>query len=751
MKQDNSQVPALMSAAVVEDQDELDLGQLFSVLWAGRWVIVLFTFVACLLGITYLISARPIYEANGLVQVEQDGKNMNRAMGELASLFGAPMETEAEIQILRSRMVLNKVVDNLNLLVRAEPAYFPIFGSFIARKRGGGTTGTLAEPLFGNGYAWSSEKLEVGTFEVPPTWLGQTFTVVATSQNGFELSDPEGVPVLSGKVGEVASADTPYGRIVFFVRELVGNPGTRYSVTKNARADVLAGLGDSLNVSEQGKQSGVIKLSVEWASAATAADIVRQIQDAYVRQNVERRSAEAAQSLEFLQQQLPEIKGRVDAAQAKLNNYQSRQGSVDVNKETELVLEQSVSIETKRLELMGQRQQAIQRFTPQHPVVQALDAQIRSLETEQGAIKKRTEMLPETQQEVLSLMRDLEVNTQIYTSLLNSSQELQVAKAGTVGNVRIIDYPMVPSKKSKPKSALVAAISVLLGSALGIGYIFLRKALFRGVDNPDDVERLFGLPTYAAIPYTTSQTRIVGALRRKQVGQQLLAEIEPDNVAIEALRSLRTSLQFALLEAPNNLIMFTGPTAGLGKSFISMNLACVLAKSGKRVIVVDGDLRRGRLHKYFAALAAPGVTDFVAGNADLKSILRDTSVANLRLVTNGTSPPNPSELLLHDRFLQLMETLSQSADFVIIDTPPVLPVTDASVIGRMAGCVLLVLKEGAHPMRSVEETVRRLRQGGVQVKGTVFNQVGQRGGGYYGYYYSSYGYTYNSKYSSEKR
>jgi tyrosine-protein kinase Etk/Wzc len=750
MKQDNSQMPSAPVGAVpMENEDELDLGQLFSIIWAGRWIIVLATIIASTIGLAYLVACQPIYEANGLVQVEQDGKSMSSAMSDMASLFGAPMETEAEIQILKSRMVLNKVIDNLNLLVKAEPKYFPIFGAFVARKRG--KSGALLSPWFGSNYAWSGENLGVGNFEVPDEWLSKPFILTKTESGKYELESPSGTKILEGSVGVSASTETPQGHLEIFVRELVGHPGTNYFVTKYSRSEVLGALGRNLKVAEQGKQSGIISLQVQHTSAIAAANIIRQIQDAYVRQNVERRSAEAAQSLDFLQEQLPEIKARADAAQVKLNSYQLRQGSVDVTKETELVLEQSVNLETKRLDLIGQRQQAIQRFTPQHPVVQALDAQIRQFEAEQGSIKKRTESLPETQQEVLSLMRDLEVNTQLYTTLLNSAQELQVAKAGTVGNVRIIDYPMVPNKKSKPDSVLVIAISLLIGGALGIGYIFIRKALFRGVDNPDEVERLLGLPTYAAIPYTVSQKRLVTALQRKQTEQQILAETEPDNVAIEALRSLRTSLQFALLEAPNNIIMLTGPTAGLGKSFVSMNLASVLAQSGKSVIVIDGDLRRGRLHKYFAATASPGISDYVAGNADLRSIVRDTSISNLKLVTNGTSPPNPSELLLHERFVQLLGTLSGSADFIIIDTPPVLPVTDASVIGRMAGCVLLVLKEGAHPMRSVEETVRRLRQGGVQVKGTVFNQVGQRGGGYYGYYYSSYGYTYSSKYASEKR
>ncbi|MDZ4078354.1 polysaccharide biosynthesis tyrosine autokinase [Hydrocarboniphaga sp.] len=733
-----------------EEGDELDLAQLFAVLWSGRWILITSTIATCILGVLYLISAKPVFEANGMVQVEQDGKSMSSAMGDLASIFGAPMETEAEIQILKSRMVLNKVIDNLNLLITAEPEYLPIVGAFIARKRG---KNGLLNPLFGwNDFAWSAEQVEVTRFEVPEDLQGSSYTLIARGLDRYSLQDPDGKTLFEGIVGQETQINTPAGKVQIFVRDLIAHEGTRFVVIRWPRAEVISRIQERLKVAEQGKQSGVIGITVQGPKATYVADVIQQIEDAYVRQNVERRSAEAEQSLEFLQQQLPEIKARVDAAQSKLNTYQQSQGSVNVTKETELVLQQSVELETKKLELIGQRQQAIQRFTSQHPIVQALDAQIKGLENEQSTIRKRTETLPETQQEVLSLMRDLEVNTQIYTTLLNSAQELQVAKAGTVGNVRIIDYPMVPDKKTKPSSAIIGLISIVAGLGLGVGYLFLQKALFRGVYRPDEVEKALGLSTYAAIPYTVTQKRLAQSVQRKQNGNHLLADAEPDNVAIEALRSLRTAIQFALLESPNNIIMFTGPTPGLGKSFVSVNLAAVLAQGGKKVVVVDGDLRRGHLHKYIGQTASPGLSDYIAGNADLQSIIRKTSIDGLTMVSNGTMPPNPSELLLNERFANLLTTLSQSHDLVIIDTPPVLPVTDASIVGRLAGCVLLILKEGAHHMRSVEETARRLRQGGVHIRGTVFNQVGQRGAGYgYSYYYSSYGYTYGTKYKSDER
>ncbi|NKF21886.1 polysaccharide biosynthesis tyrosine autokinase [Solimonas marina] len=733
-----------------DDTDEIDLTELLSLLWSGKHILAVAIAAACLAGVLYLIGAAPVFEADGLVQIEQDGGNAGiaPAMGAFGSMLGAPMETEAEIQILQSRMVLTKVIEQLKLQIDVQPHYFPFFGAFVARQRTDGDE--LEAPLFGlDSFAWGGERAVVTQFDVPADMKGASFTLRALGNDEFQLIGPDGEKVLLGKVGAAVQGRLNGELITLFVQELRANPGARFDLIHWRLQDVLKRLLNNIEISEQGKQSGMIGLDVEGPSPHYVSSIVQHIEDVYVRQNVEQHSAEAQQSLDFLKKQLPEVKGRVDAAQAKLNAYQMKKGSVNVTKETELVLQQSVDLETKRLELIGQREEALNRFTPEHPAVQALDAQIKSIEKEQANIKRRTEGLPSTQQEVLSLMRDLNVNTQLYTALLNSTQELQVTKAGTVGSARIIDYPLPPDQPAKPKPALVMAICAFLGAFLGCGYLLVRMAVSTGVSQPSEVEEALGLVTYAAIPYTDVQRRMgIGRRRTKGTGG-ILAALEPENVAIEALRSLRTSLQFALLEAQNNVLMFTGPTPGLGKSFVSINLGAILAMSGKRVVVIDGDLRRGYLHQYIGQEAVPGLSDYIASDASWDSLARSTTVDGLTIITNGTTPPNPSELLLHERFSELIERASNQFDIVIIDSPPVLPVTDASVIGRLAGSTLLVLKEGEHPMRVVEESTRRLVQAGVKIRGVVFNQVGARSGkaGYYG----AAGDAYHSQYRSVAR
>lgn len=729
-------------AMTLPGEEEVNLRHIFDLLASGRWVILSVTAVVLALAAIYLLLAHPSFTADGLVEVEQD-QNTGASLGEISSLLlGTPVQTEAEIQILKSRMVLDQVIDKLNLLVGAKPKAFPLIGR--AYSDWHQNAPAPVDPIMGfKSYAWGGEHIEVPTLEVPERLLGEELQLKAVDANGaFILSDEHGKKILEGNVGTPASGQSENGPVSIFVRKLVARPGTKFQVVRFSRQDILKRLSDDLTVREQGKQSGVIGISVHGGSAKSVSHIIDSIEDAYVRQNVERRSAEAQQSLEFLEKQLPQLKEQVNIAQAHLNEYQLKHGSIDITRETSLVLEHRVDLQANLLQLRQQREEAMQRFTPQHPVIKALDDQIRTDQEELDKQKGQTEKLPTTQQEIFGLMRDLDVADKLYTDLLNSVQQLQVAKAGTVGNVRIVDYAIQPMKPSSPKAAQVLPIALLVGLMLGGGAVFTHRALLRGIDDPGEVERLLGLTAYAAIPYTALQRRLSQLMAGGATGNHILAATSSQDLAIEALRSLRNSLHFLMLESPNNIVMLTGPAPGLGKSFVAINLGAVIALSGKRVAVVDADLRRGHMHKYISLVAAPGVSDYVATAMSEEAIIRPTGIEGLMLVPNGTIPPNPAELLLHERFSRLVNYLSSNFDYVIIDTPPSLMVADAAIVGRHAGCSLLVLKAAEHPMREIEETYRRLIQAGVKVRGAIFNLVGRRVGSYgyggYGYSYSRY-------------
>jgi tyrosine-protein kinase Etk/Wzc len=726
---------------MVAADDEIDLRDLIAAVSGGRWLLLAVTLAFLVLGAFYSWVTVRIFDADALVQVEKQQSGFTAALGEMAELMGTPSAVSAEVELLKSRMIVGSVVDSLQLAIVARPSYFPIIGSAIARGyRADSDEQQVASAFLGlRGYAWGGEFIRVSAFDVPNALVGRAFELEATA-SGFELRQG-GKPVLAGGLGQRLEGQVD-GRhtVAIFVQDLAAAPGTTFTVMREDRTDAISRIQNNLRVSERGKDSGILQVSYSSADPNLAREIVNRLMIAYQRQNIERKSAEAAQTLSFLEQQLPEIREKLEGAESSFNSYRLREGSADLTKETELILQQSVQLESARMQLDQRRQEALQRFTPSHPTIVAIDRQLQSVREEQQAVTNRVKGLPETQQELLRLARDVEVNTALYTNLLNNYQELQVVKAGTIGNVRIVDYAVSPRGPSKPKVPLILALSVVLGAFAGAAAIFVRRALRPAVNDPTEIERSLGISTYATVPFTPAQKRL---LRQASSGEgQLLAFVDPQNIAIEALRSLRTSLHFAMLDSANNVLMLTGPGPGLGKSFISINLGAVLAASGKRVVVVDADLRRGHLNEYINCQRTPGLSDYCAGQADIKDVLRRTVMDGLWVVPTGAIPPNPAELLLTDKFTELVKALSENFDYVVIDTPPILAVTDAAIVGKLAGSTFVVLKAGEHPMPVIQDTVSRLRTAGVNVSGTIFNQVGRPGTGYAGY---RYGYAYQYK------
>ena len=388
-------------------------------------------------------------------------------------------------------------------------------------------------------------------------------------------------------------------------------------------------------------------------------------------------------------------------------------------------------------ELALQRAELKQKFTDSHPFMEAVNKKLAEVETERAAMNARLKNLPAAELNSVRLLRDVKVANELYLLLLNKAQELRVVKSGTIGNVRVLDRAFVPRKPVAPRLGQTLSLSLILGLALGVMAAFGRRALNRGVEDPDVIEAATGLSVYATVPRSLLQLQLLRDQKRGGAGGALLAAHDSTDLAIESLRSLRTSLQFALMDSPNGVVAFSGPSPGVGKSFISSNFAQVLADSGKRVLLLDADLRNGSIHKIFGLPREQGVSDVAAGSLTLQTAVHRVS-ERLHVLTAGQIPPNPSELLLSPRFRELIEAAAKQYDLVVLDTPPILAVTDAAIVGRLAGVTLLVLREGKHPVREVTLALKRFSQSGVRLAGIVFNDVTRLASGYgdgYGYQY----------------
>lgn len=730
-----------------DNNEEIDLLGLFGTLIDHRWLIAMITGVFMVAGVAYAILATPIYQANALLQVEPK-KNDLLGFSDVSSMLGKESPSATEIELIKSRAVIGKTVDNLKLDIVVEPNYFPIIGEFIARRFKNNNSNLVASPWFGmSRFNWGGESLKIFQLELPKSQLGKELTLTVGESSSFTLQDEDGNTLASGKVGQVFDQ----AGVKLQIEDMRANPGATFTITRNSRLTSILDYQEVLDVVERGKESGIIGLALESADASQAVKILNKIAEFYVQQNIQRTSAEAAQSLEFLREQLPQVRKDLEKAGNALNEYQIRSKSVDISLETKAILDQIVALDTSISELKLQQAEMDRKFTRQHPAYRALLNQIAELSGKQKGLASKVEGLPATQQELLSLTRDVEVGTAIYTQLLNKSQELDVMRAGTVGNVRLIDTADVNiNKPVKPRKIFIVIFATLLGGILSIALVLVRKVLNRGVESPDAIEQL-GLPVYASIPFSTLQKaeeeKSVLPGGRSKNASSLLAVSHPTDLAVEALRSLRTSLHFAMLEVKNNRLMISGPSPKVGKTFVSANLAAVIAQAGQRVLLIDVDMRKGYLHKILDVSDSNGLSDVLTKKCDVKSAIHKTCVESFDFISRGKIPPNPSELLMHANFTDLLEQVSGLYDLVILDTPPILAVTDAAIVGRQSGTSLIVTRFGLNPAREINLTVNRFAQNGIDIKGAIFNGVEKRASAKYGY--NSYGY-YHYEYASDK-
>lgn len=719
------------------DDDEIDLLSLLDVLLDARWLIAGVTALVVLLGGAYAFLSRPVYEANSLIQVEDSKPGAAGALGEAASLFEIKSPATAEMEILRSRLVVAKSVDDLQLYVSAAPKYLPLVGGWMARR-----AKELSNPGFLGlgGYVSGNESIRLGLLEVPAALEGEPLLLIAT-QEGFELQDPDGQTLVQGKTGTPLGFGSGQGRIL--VAELKAKPGAHFNVARSSRLGVIEQLQKDMAITEQGKQSGVIAVQLQGNDPEKIASTLTAVGLNYVRQNTERKSAEAEKSLEFLGGFLPQLKKQLEDSEVRFNQFRNQNGTFDLGTEGKSYLEMAVKLQGSLLELQQKRREQSAQFTPAHPAIQVLDAQISALSKEIAGLTGKVKTLPNIEQDLLRLTRDVKVNGELYLNLLTSSQQLRLVKEGKVGNVRVVDAPVVPERAIKPQRLQILAISGVLGLLLGMGLAFLRNSLRPGIKDPADIESATGLHVFATVPHSVEQDKLTKLVKSHAPGIHLLATTHPEDPGVESLRSLRTALQFAMLDARNNVVLFSGPTPGIGKSFTSANFAVVMGAAGKRVLLIDADMRKGHLHQFFGLQRGLGLSELIIGTRTLGDVLRRAVAPNVDLLTTGTMPPNSGELLLSPSMVQLLQDLSAQYDLVLIDTPPVLAVSDTQAIAPHAGTVFLVARASVTSLGELHECTKRLGQAGIPVKGVVFNDLDtsrQRYGGY-GYKSSRYRYT----------
>jgi tyrosine-protein kinase Etk/Wzc len=718
-----------------DSEEEINFGALIDTLFLERKLVVAITLAISLFGLGYAFISTPIYQADLSVQIEDSPTSAKSMLGDAASMFDTKTAASAEMEILRSRMVVAKAVDNLVLYITAEPKYLPLIGAWLAHR-----SDSLSTPRLG-GRVSGNESIVVRSFDVPVVFQDRKFTLLADGEGKYTLTLSGDELSMSGKVGELSTLHTPLGDIKLLVEALNAQAGAAFNVLHGSRLKSIENLQDSVSIVEKGKQSGVIGLSLEGDDAELTARTLNEIGFEYIRQNVHRKSEEAQKTLDFLDKELPKIKLALESSETRYKNLRDTRGTIDIGAEGKGLLDQSVGLEVKLLELRQKRDELLIRYTAQHPSVVSIDGQIRILENGKLSLQGQIKKLPSLQQDMLGLERDVKVNTELYTSLLNTAQQLSLLKASKVGTARMIDVAVTPEESIKPKRKLIAIMSIFLGLFAGVATAFIRKAMMAGIDNPKVIEDATGLPVYATILESAQQEIFAKQIKAKQAGKFILAHSYPDDLSVESLRSFRVALQFAMLDASNNRVMITGASPGIGKSFIAANLSTILAQAGKRVLLLDMDLHKGHLNQYFGLPRQGGVSELLAAGKTLEEVTHRNVLANLDLITVGERVPNPSQLFLTERLPQFLEQVSACYDIVLIDAPPVLLISDVSVMGPLMGTTFLIARDGLTTVADIQASQHRLGQAQVAIKGVLFNGQLKRISSQYGY---GYGYKYGN-------
>lgn len=682
--------------------DQIDLNELLGVLQDNKWKIAVITVVFTLLSIAYALLATPIYSASALVQVEQSAGSS--VLSKLSDMMpDSKPESQTEIGLLQSRLVLGQTVDELALDTIVQEKHFPVIGKGLAR-------------LLGS----KDGKIAISRLAVSDDLLDQPFTLTVLSPDHYEVSIDD--TPLQGQVGVLLEKEN----IKLLVSEIAAPAATTFVVTKLERLTAINKLLENFSVADLSKDSGMLQLTFKGESANQATQILNSISNIYLQQNVGRKSEEAAKSLDFLKEQLPLVRAKLDDAENRLNQFRQKNESVDLSLEAKSVLDNTVALETQINELTFKEAEISKLFTRDHPAYRTLLEKKAVLLKERDKLNARIGNMPKTQQEILSLTRDVQSGQEVYMLLLNKQQELNINKASTVGNVRIIDNAIAERKPVAPKKLLVILIGIVLGLLVSVAYCFVRKLLRNGIESSEQIETL-GMNVYASIPISKwlkdKNQKLTTNKHKTARSVNLLVKDNPMDLSVEAIRSLRTSLHFAMLQAENNILMISGATPEAGKTFVSCNLAAVIAQSDKKVLLIDADFRKGQVHHVIGCSMKNGLSDFLIGSKSLLEVVKKTEVENLDFISRGKIPPNPSELLMNANLKHLMDWAASHYDLVIVDTPPVLAVSDACIIAKYAGTKMLVVRFQKNTLKEIDVAAKRFSQKNLIVNGVIFNGV----------------------------
>ena len=710
-------------------ENEVDLRGIFYLLKANYKIILFFSLSFLMCGMYYASIQPPVYRSTALVQVKSSG-SMESVISQKSLMqpqLGQSSSADVEVFLLKTPYILGDVVRAFNFDITAYPRPAGLFSSQNNK----------------------NDTVKVSELSVSNNLLAKKMFLVVLPDNTFNLLTKNGDIILKGRVGQLTQSFYQTGPVKIRVDGLHGAVGSQFVVIKQPVVDVANGLAQSLSVVQDvdanGNDTGILRLSYVSHSPDQAQKILNTVLYAAILRDKQQKILEANHIMKFLKTQLPLLNMKLDHTENQINEYGVKTGIFSVKETMQLLSINLLNLQKSLKKLQEKKIELLENFTSNHPYVIAVNQEESQVRSEIGHVKSALNSLPVVAEKQIDMQRNFKMQEKVYSGMLSNMQSVQMEKEGLAGNIRVLDSASYPTAALRTKAHLIMFASFILGAISAIAFIFLRHILSPVIDDPDAVEHALGISVASILPFSQKQADYVKTTKWNKGNLNtpfVLAREYPKDVVVESLRSLRTAVQMLLLEAGDNIIATTGCSPSSGKSFISSNLAAVFSDLNKRVLIIDADIRKGKLFQTFAKSKTPGLSEFLEEKASLSEVIQPVSSGKLDLITTGYFPENPSELLSTEKFNQLLLTLKPHYDLIVIDTPPVLAVTDAALMLKYSKVNLLVLGIGKDSIKETLHVKHFLEKNGIKLTGVILNSVQDmkhataNGYGKYNYYYA---------------
>ncbi len=771
----------------MKDQDflEVHLRDYVDVLLRRRGIALTF-FVAVILATAGIsLYMHPIYESTTLIQLE-DGKKMGLPFMQFEEFMRVSETVKTQVEILKSRSLAERVAKKLNLQFQMEPED-RTYHLYLKRW----TQNTKKKKIPASLPNIRVKPIALAGDPVPGEYRG-----VFRDSKDFIIFDEDGEEIGKGQIGR------PFKAADFsFLVEGPGSEGKSFRFRILSSGSAIMTVIGNLEISPV-RDTSLIKIVTKWDNPAMAREIAGTLVEEYTAITILKRTKEASHALSFIEGELHRLEEDLRQAEEKLEKFKKEKGFVTLEADARSALEQITNYEkeyrtmeiyrkqaemvlaglkkpglvfdkdalfslgaglnnpliiqlgTKLADLNVRRSSLDPLLTKEHPRIKQVDQEIEDVkkniigeitslisslkvseENLQASMKKyeaRIKYLPAAEKELFDIMRVVKVGQDLSSLLLQKRGEMSISKASELGNIWVVDPPVFKPSPVKPNVQLNILLSFIGGIILSIGLAFFVEYVDRTVKTPEELQRITDLPYLGAVSHFIAD--------RKRLAGELKMLDEPHSHTAEAFRTIRTNLLFTSLGEPKKFFLIASSGPGEGKTFVTANLAAALTQLGKRVLIVDSDLRKPCLAQVLRAERSPGLTNvLLSREIEYSSLpIQKTSIENLEFISSGDHPPNPSELLDSERMERFLSVIKEKYDCVLFDSPPAFLASDSFIMARRVDGVIFVARSGKVERDLLRETLDRFSKLNVKILGIIFNDLYRERGGSYYYKYADY-------------